>query len=176
MGSGRYKIPAAVPIDVFCPRRPEIEKERAFGDRARQASRYRDATHSTGLIQQASRNREELTRKACDSARCSSARAREKRRPHLGEGIYPRNHGKRSLQPGEVLTTGAIRSKAASRRKYLPRGAREAKPAAQRNAQLGEVPYCRCHGKRIPQLDKNTQVGRHLPAKFARSQKLPCKP
>lgn len=136
-------------IGVFCPRRPGIEKERAFGDRARQASRYRDATHSTGLIQQASRNREELTRKACDSARCSSARAREKRRPHLGEGIYPRNHGKRSLRPDEVFVTGTIRSKASSRRRHLLQEPREAKPSARGKPQLG-----RARSRGDPQIGK----------------------
>ena len=39
------------------------------------------------------------------------------------------------------------------RRDVLPQEPREAKPAARRNAQLGEVPYRRSHGKRIPQGD-----------------------
>lgn len=39
------------------------------------------------------------------------------------------------------------------RRGVLPQEPREAKPAARRNAQLGEVPYRRSHGKRIPQGD-----------------------
>ena len=43
---------------------------------------------------------------------------------------YPRNHGKRSLRPDEVFVTGAIRSKASSRRRHLLQEPREAKPSA----------------------------------------------
>ena len=47
----------------------------------------------------------------------------------------------------------------APRRSVLPQEPREAKPSARRNAQLGEVPYRRSHGKRSPQLGR-PQLGR----------------
>ena len=77
----------------------------------------------------------------------------------LGEVFYPRNHGKRSLRPDEVFVTGAIRSKASSRRRHLLQEPREAKPSARGARNSG-----------------NPQPGSPLPAIVARPQKLSCKP
>lgn len=101
------QIAAATHIsDVFCPRRPEIEKEH------------------------------------------HPLRELVPRRSALPQD-YPRNHGKRSLRPDEVFVTGAIRSKASSRRRHLLQEPREAKPSARGGPQLG-----RAHSRGDPQIGK----------------------
>lgn len=125
--------------------------------------RNRERTHPAGSPAQANRDRAASRRAFGGPHPAGEPKPRKSvtsfESLYLGEVFYPRNHGKRSLRPDEVFVTGAIRSKASSRRRHLLQEPREAKPSARGARNSG-----------------NPQPGSPLPAIVARPQKLSCKP
>lgn len=100
--------------------------------------RNRERTHPAGSPAQANRDRAASRRAFGGSHPAGEPKPRKSvtsfESLYLGEVFYPRNHGKRSLRPDEMFATGAIRSKASSRRRHLLQEPREAKPSAREAA------------------------------------------